>query len=97
MLADEDSPVFIPPAWNVPASMWFDEDKALQAFRTGKGVAWGEHDARLHCGVAAFYRNGYRASLVPQWLPALDGVVRADSRRASRSPTSAAATATRRC
>ncbi len=55
--------------------MWFDEDKAIEAFRTGKGVAWGEHDGRLYCGVAAFYRNAYRASLVPQWLPALDGVV----------------------
>jgi SAM-dependent methyltransferase len=75
VLADEDSPVFIPPAWNVPASMWFDEDKTLDAFRTGNGVAWGEHDERMSCGVAAFYRNGYRASLVPQWLPALDGVV----------------------
>jgi len=75
VLADEDSPAFIPPAWNVPASMWFDEDKALEAFRTGRGVAWGEHDGRLACGVAAFYRNGYRASLVSQWLPALDGVV----------------------
>ncbi len=75
VLADEDSPLFIPPAWQVPASMWFDEDKALEAFRTGKGVAWGEHDDRLQCGSAAFYRNGYRASLVPQWLPALDGVV----------------------
>jgi SAM-dependent methyltransferase len=75
VLADEDSPVYIPHAWNVPASMWFDEDKALDAFRSGRGVAWGEHDARLACGVAGFYRNGYRASLVPQWLPALDGVV----------------------
>ena len=75
VLADEDSPVYIPPAWNVPASMWFDEDKALDAFRTGRGVAWGEHDGRLACGVAAFYRNGYRASLVSEWLPALDGVV----------------------
>jgi SAM-dependent methyltransferase len=75
VLADEDSPVFLPPAWNVPASMWFDEDKTLDAFRTGNGVAWGEHDERMSCGVAAFYRNGYRASLVPQWLPALDGVV----------------------
>lgn len=75
VLADEDSPVFIPHAWNVPASMWFDEPKALEAFRTGKGVAWGDHDGRLFCGVAAFYRNGYRASLVSQWLPALDGVV----------------------
>ena len=75
VLADEASPVFLPPAWNVPASMWFDEEKALEAFRTGKGVAWGDHDGRLHCGVAAFYRNGYKASLVPQWLPALEGVV----------------------
>lgn len=75
VLAEEDSPFYIPPAWNIPASMWFDEDKALEAFRTGRGVAWGEHDARMSCGVAAFYRNGYRASLVPQWLPALDGVV----------------------
>jgi SAM-dependent methyltransferase len=75
VLADEDSPVFIPHAWNVPASMWFDEQKAIHAFRTGKGVAWGDHDGRLHCGVAAFYRNGYRGSLVSQWLPALDGVV----------------------
>ena len=38
VLADEDSPVFIPHAWNVPASMWFDEEKALNAFRTGKGI-----------------------------------------------------------
>lgn len=55
--------------------MWLDEERTLEAFRTGKGVAWGDHDGRLHCGVAAFYRNGYRGSLVSQWLPALDGVV----------------------
>ncbi|RZJ24831.1 MAG: class I SAM-dependent methyltransferase [Haliea sp.] len=75
VLADEDSPLFMPHAWNVPAAMWFDEPKALEAFRTGKGVAWGEHHERMACGIAAFYRNGYKASLVPQWLPALDGVV----------------------
>lgn len=75
VLADEDSPVFIPNAWQVPASMWFDEDKAVDAFRTGRGVAWGDHDGRLYCGVAAFYRNAYRASLVSEWLPALDGII----------------------
>jgi len=75
VLADEDSPYFIPNAWAVPASMWSDEDKAVDAFRTGKGIAWGDHDGRLFCGVAAFYRNAYRASLVAEWLPALDGVV----------------------
>jgi len=75
VLADEDSPVFLLHAWNVPAAMWSSEDRAIDAFRTGKGIAWGDHDGRLFCGVASFYRNGYRASLVPQWLPALDGVV----------------------
>lgn len=75
VLADEDSPVYMPNAWQVPASMWLDEEKTIEAFRTGKGVAWGEHDSRLHCGVASFYRNAYRGSLVSEWLPALDGVV----------------------
>jgi 2-polyprenyl-3-methyl-5-hydroxy-6-metoxy-1,4-benzoquinol methylase len=75
VLADEESPAFIPLAWQVPASMWADEAKAVEAFRTGKGIAWGDHDHRLFCGVAGFYRNGYRASLVQQWLPAMDGIV----------------------
>ena len=75
VLADEDSPFFIPSAWNTPVSMWFDEPKAIEAFRTGRGIPWGDHDGRLFCGSAAFYRNGYRANLVSKWLPALDGVV----------------------
>jgi 2-polyprenyl-3-methyl-5-hydroxy-6-metoxy-1,4-benzoquinol methylase len=75
VLADEESPVFFPCVWDVVASLWFDERKSIDAFRTGKGIGWGEHDHRLYCGVASFYRNGYVASLVPEWLPALDGVV----------------------
>lgn len=75
VLANEESPFFIPNAWNIPASMWFDEDRAVRAFRTGEGVPWSEHSGRLHCGVAAFYRNAYRASLVTEWLPALEGVI----------------------
>lgn len=75
VLADDTSPVFIPNAWNIPASMWFDEEKAVEAFRTGHGIPWSGHHGRLHRGVAAFYANAYAASLVPAWLPALDGVV----------------------
>jgi SAM-dependent methyltransferase len=75
VLADEESTVFMPEVWQIPAAMWFDEDKAVDAFRAGTGVAWSEHDSRVHSGVAAFYRNAYRASLVSEWLPALDGVV----------------------
>ena len=75
VLADPDSPALLTPAFNVPASMWSDEEQAVHAFQTGEGVPWGAHAERLFCGVAAFYRNAYGASLVPQWLPALDGVV----------------------
>jgi len=75
VLADETSPVFFPNAWEVNAACWMDEEKALEAFRTGRGISWGEHHERLFCGVAAFFRNGYQANLVPQWLPALEGVV----------------------
>lgn len=74
VLADSASPAYFPSAWQVVASMWFDESKAIDAFRTGKGVSWGDHDHRLYCGVAAFYRNAYRGSLVSEWLPSLDGV-----------------------
>lgn len=74
-LADETSPVYMPPAWQVVASMWADEPKSREAIRTGKGIAWADHDERLFCGVASFYRNAYRGSLVQQWLPSLDGVV----------------------
>lgn len=75
VLADEQSPVYMAPAWQVTATMWLDEEKTLEAFRTGRGVAWGDHEERLYCGVASFYRNAYRGSLVSQWLPALDGMV----------------------
>jgi SAM-dependent methyltransferase len=74
VLAEKDSPYYIPPVWDAPAAMWFDESKTLESFRTGKGIAWGEHHERMACGLAAFYRNVYRTNLVSQWLPALDGV-----------------------
>ena len=75
VLADEDSPLFMPAAFDIPASMWFDQERTLDAFRTGAGIPWGEHHERLHNGVAGFYRNAYGAVLVPEWLPALHGVV----------------------
>jgi ubiquinone/menaquinone biosynthesis C-methylase UbiE len=75
VLAEDTSPFNLTHGWQVVASMWADEEKALEAFRTGKGISWGEHDGRLFCGVAAFFRNCYSASLVSEWLPALDGVV----------------------
>jgi 2-polyprenyl-3-methyl-5-hydroxy-6-metoxy-1,4-benzoquinol methylase len=74
LLADETSPYFLPYGWQIVASMWADEQKSLEAIKTGKGVAWGEHDGRLFCGIAGIFRNGYSAFLAKEWLPALNGV-----------------------
>src|SRR5687768_4530163 len=40
VLADEESPVFIPSAWQVPASKSFDAERTAAPFRTGRGVEW---------------------------------------------------------
>ena len=47
----------------------------MDAFRTGEGIGWHEHDDLVFTGCERFFKPGYLANLVPQWLPALDGVV----------------------
>ncbi|MCB9768184.1 MAG: methyltransferase domain-containing protein [Candidatus Omnitrophica bacterium] len=75
VLANSEGPVYFPPAWEVPASMWHDEDQAIEAFRTGNGVPWGSHHERLYCGTAAFFRTAYKSQLVSNWIPAVEGLV----------------------
>jgi ubiquinone/menaquinone biosynthesis C-methylase UbiE len=74
VLANLDSPAFLPPAFDVAASLWHDEDKILAAFRSGEGLGWHEHNCRLFTGTEAFFRNGYRAHLTHTWIPSLSGV-----------------------
>jgi precorrin-6B methylase 2 len=74
VLANPESPAFLPPAFDVAASLWSDEDQLLAAFRSGKGVGWHEHDCRLFTATEAFFRNGYRAHLTRTWIPSLNGV-----------------------
>ena len=50
------------------------ERKVTEAFRTGAGVGWHEHDEEVFSGCERFFRPGYAANLVASWLPALDGV-----------------------
>jgi 2-polyprenyl-3-methyl-5-hydroxy-6-metoxy-1,4-benzoquinol methylase len=83
VLADEDSPVFLAGAFETIASCYVDHDVFVDAFRTGAGVGWHEHDPRLYSGVVRLFRPGYAAYLVQDWLPALDGVV--DKLRAGAS------------
>lgn len=75
LLADPDNPASIAPAWQLVGALFESRKKTEQAFRTGEGIAWGQHDERVIGGCASFYHNAYRASLLAEWLPTLDGVV----------------------
>jgi 2-polyprenyl-3-methyl-5-hydroxy-6-metoxy-1,4-benzoquinol methylase len=72
--ADESSPVLMTGGFYSAASVYADAPKLAEAFRTGKGIAWGDHDGCLFCGVEKFFRPSYKANLVSSWIPSLNGV-----------------------
>jgi len=74
VFADEDNPAFMMGGYYAIASMFIDEPKIRKAFQSGDGVPWGDHSACLFCGTEKFFRPGYMANLVSDWLPALQGV-----------------------
>jgi 2-polyprenyl-3-methyl-5-hydroxy-6-metoxy-1,4-benzoquinol methylase len=73
-LADESSPAFIPGAFQIAVAQFKAIPKIAEAFRTGNGLGWHEHDIALFHGTERFFRPGYAANLVSSWIPALDGV-----------------------
>ena len=68
-LADEDSPFYILGAYELIASLFSDEDAIREAFRTGGGMGWHEHDHRLFRGTERFFR-GSTTTLSPSPVPA---------------------------
>lgn len=74
-LADPNGPVDLPGAYMVVQDLFQIRPRAVENFRTGEGMEWGEHDACLFCGTERFFRAGYNAHLLTSWLPALDGAV----------------------
>jgi SAM-dependent methyltransferase len=73
-LADENSPAFLPGAFQVALAATKAVPKLIDAFRTGKGLGWHEHDHELFHGTERFFRPGYAAHLVKEWIPALHDV-----------------------
>ncbi len=72
--ADEASPAFFAGAFEIAQSIWLDEPKIAEAFRTGSGVGWHEHSTCLFRGTERFFRPGYNVNLIDNWIPALSGV-----------------------
>jgi SAM-dependent methyltransferase len=74
VLANESTPAFLAGAMTLAASMYKDEDKVREAFRSGLGLGWSDHNEDLFHGVERLFKPGYTENLVSAWLPALDGV-----------------------
>lgn len=69
------SPVFMTGAFYAITSVYHDAPKIEEAFKTGEGVSWGDHNSCLFCGTEKFFSPSYEGNLINGWLPSLNGVV----------------------
>ena len=74
LFADEDSPAFMVGGFETALSAGRIVDRLTDAFKTGAGIGWHEHDAGVFHGCGRFYRAGYLGNLLQSWIPSLDGV-----------------------
>jgi len=73
-LADENSPAYVPGAFQLALGSLTAVPRITEAFRSGAGVGWHEHADDVFHGCEKFFRAGYAANLVSSWIPALEGV-----------------------
>jgi SAM-dependent methyltransferase len=74
-LTDPDSPAYLPGFFQIALGSLLDSPKITEAARSGAGFGWHQHGSDVHEGCERFFRPGYNAHLMSEWLPALDGVV----------------------
>jgi SAM-dependent methyltransferase len=73
-LAKEDSPAYLPGAFELALGSLAAVPRITESFRTGAGMAWHEHVDGVFHGCEKFFRPGYAANLVSSWVPALHDV-----------------------
>src|SRR4051794_9418962 len=74
-LTDDQSPAYLPGFFQIALGSVIDSPRITESARSGAGVGWHEHNHDVFDGCERFFRPGYNANLMPEWLPALDGVV----------------------
>jgi 2-polyprenyl-3-methyl-5-hydroxy-6-metoxy-1,4-benzoquinol methylase len=74
-LANPNGPTDLPGAYSIVQDLFHVRRRAVENFRSGNGMEWGEHHPCLFAGTERFFRAGYNTNLLSSWLPALDGVV----------------------
>ncbi len=74
-LTDSSSPAFLPGFFQMAIGSVIDSPRIAEVARNGDGIGWHDHVDDVHEGCERFFRPGYNAHLVTEWLPALEGVV----------------------
>jgi len=73
-LANEESPAYLPGAFELALGSLAAVPRIAEAFRTGAGMGWHEHVDGVFHGCEKFFRPSYAANLVTSWIPSLQGV-----------------------
>jgi SAM-dependent methyltransferase len=73
-LANEDSPAYLPGAFQLALGSLAAVPRIAESFRSGAGMGWHEHDEGVFHGCEKFFRPGYAANLVGTWIPSLRDV-----------------------
>lgn len=73
-LAKEDSPAYLPGAFELALASLAAVPRIADSFKTGEGMGWGEHNEGVFQGCEKFFRPGYAANLMSSWIPSLEGV-----------------------
>jgi ubiquinone/menaquinone biosynthesis C-methylase UbiE len=73
-LVNEDSPAYLPGAFELALGSLAAVPRITESFHTGDGMGWHEHVEGVFHGCEKFFRPGYAANLVSAWIPALRDV-----------------------
>ncbi|TGK29419.1 class I SAM-dependent methyltransferase [Leptospira gomenensis] len=70
---NEDSPAYLMGGFYAVSAAFSAVPKLIDAFKSGKGVPWGEQHEHIFCATAKFFRPTYLSQLIQSWIPALEG------------------------
>jgi len=73
-MADEDSPAYLPGAFELALGALAAVPRITESFRSGAGMGWNEHNDHVMHGCEKFFRSGYIANLIGSWIPSLNGM-----------------------
>ena len=70
----EGQPTCMQGFFEIILSQFATHEKAAEVFKSGEGRPWSDHLPCCFCGTDRFFRPGYAANLVENWIPSLKDV-----------------------